>query len=451
MSVLISPNMNLPVPSVGTEPGPDYAADVNACMTLIDQHTHAPGSGVPISPDGMNINADLSFNGQFAIDVAGVGFTAQGGIPSNGTIYMSGVDLFFVDDAGNNVRLTQSGAVAGTPGSISNLVSPASASYVALSSTFVWQSNTNIAANMDFGAAIMRNLSPNSTFALTLRPPAALSSNFTLTLPNIPGSTSFLTLDTSGNITGSIATSGGITASNIAAGTQIPVVIAPIDDGDSPYTVGVGTGMIVADATSGVITINLYTPVGNSGKRVIIQRTSTNSVFNAVTVTGTGLSTTLNTNGETITVISDGAAWSVIDRQIPNVRQSYTPGTTNLGTVSAVSFIFWRDGSDVIITGSLTIGNTTNALGSINMPSGVAIDTAALGGTALPVGVIGSGTNNGSNLVLYDGSTNSAFFFGGPLGAGSVVAAPQNSNVSFTNGTSQRMGITRIPVAGWNS
>lgn len=221
MSTTLSPNMNLPVPGVGTEAAPDYASDVNNCLNIIDQHTHAPGSGTQITPAGLNINTALAFNSNFATGLAGLTLVAQASLPALNTVYESGVDLYFIDGAGNNVRLTQSGAVAGTPGSISNLVTPATASYVSGSSTFVWQSNASIAANMDFGAAILRNLSPNSTFALTLQPPT-LGSNYSITLPVLPSTTSVVTIDNSGNMSttdvaflnpsGSITMYGGASA-----------------------------------------------------------------------------------------------------------------------------------------------------------------------------------------------------------------------------------------------
>ena len=200
MAIILSPNMNLPVPTVGTEPGPQYAQDVNNSLTLVDSHDHSPGSGVPITPSGININSVLSFNGNGLSNVALIGLTAQSMTPGVSTIYESGVDLYFVDALGNNIQITANGGIAGSPGSISNLTPPASAAYVAGSTKFVWQSDANIAANMDFGAAIMRNLSPNSTYALTLQPPAVLGANYSLTLPLTPSVTSIMVLDPSGNI-----------------------------------------------------------------------------------------------------------------------------------------------------------------------------------------------------------------------------------------------------------
>lgn len=195
----LSSNMNLPIPVVGVAPGPEYATNVNNALTLVDQHDHSPGYGVPITPAGMDINVALNFSLNGAQNVAYVNLTPQITPPSVGSIYESGVDLYYIDGLGNEIQITANGAVAGTPGSIANLVAPASASYVAGSSSFVWQSDTNIAADMDFGAAIMRNLSPNSTFALTLQPPT-LSNNYSITLPTLPLASKIMTIGATGII-----------------------------------------------------------------------------------------------------------------------------------------------------------------------------------------------------------------------------------------------------------
>lgn len=230
----ISPNMSLIIPGVGTTDGPEWAEDLNASLTLIDAHDHSSGYGVPITPSGLNINADLSFGSNNAIAINSARFTAQSS-PISGsildTVYVYGVDLYFNDGSGNQVRITQSGGVAGSPGSISNLTSPATASYVALSSKFVWQSDSNKAADMDGGAVILRNLTANS-FGLTLQPPT-LSSNYSITLPTVPASSKFMSMDSSGGIGTTWAVDGttlevssnsvqvkdlGITAAKIASG-----------------------------------------------------------------------------------------------------------------------------------------------------------------------------------------------------------------------------------------
>lgn len=199
MAYTTSPNMFLRIPGVGSEDGPDYAIDINYdLLSILDTHDHSTGKGVQITPDGININADINFNNHFPYGAAGLTFVAQSITPSVGTIYQSVNDLYYVDGVGNNIRMTQSGGIAGTPGSITNLVAPASVTYVAGSQTFVFQSNVNVAANLDAGAILLRDLSPNSTFAVSLLPPAALASSYDITLPTLPAAQSFMTLDASG-------------------------------------------------------------------------------------------------------------------------------------------------------------------------------------------------------------------------------------------------------------
>jgi hypothetical protein len=74
-----SPNMNMPVPVVGTTPGEDWATDVNACLSIIDEHTHTSGQGVPITPDAININANLPLNNNNLITARSVRFSPQTG------------------------------------------------------------------------------------------------------------------------------------------------------------------------------------------------------------------------------------------------------------------------------------------------------------------------------------------------------------------------------------
>lgn len=192
--------MNLQIPGVGTEIGPLYAQEVNNSLSIIDTHDHSPTKGVQITPAGININTSLSFNNNFATEIAGLTLYAQSTTPALNTIYQTGNDLYFVDGIGNNIRLTISGGVAGTPGSISNLVFPATATYIAGNSTFVFESNSNIAANLDGASILLRNISPNSNFALTIAAPDNLSIDYQLTMPLLPSVQSFVTLDAAGTL-----------------------------------------------------------------------------------------------------------------------------------------------------------------------------------------------------------------------------------------------------------
>ena len=83
MSYTISPNMSLIIPGVGSEAGPTYAQDVNNSLTIIDQHSHVAGSGVPITPSAININALLSMNGYALGSAAYLNLSAQVSSPSS--------------------------------------------------------------------------------------------------------------------------------------------------------------------------------------------------------------------------------------------------------------------------------------------------------------------------------------------------------------------------------
>lgn len=196
----ISPNMSLVVPAAGITTGPQWAADLDISLGIIDSHDHSPGKGVQVTPAGLNINSTLSMGNNTLSNDRSVQFTPQGSTPAVGSIYESGVDLFYVDGNGNNVRLTNSGSVAGSAGSISGLTSPASASYNSGTSTFVWQSNTNTSANLDASCLLQRDLTASSN-AVTLCAPPSLAANYSLTWPAaLPASQKFATIDNSGNI-----------------------------------------------------------------------------------------------------------------------------------------------------------------------------------------------------------------------------------------------------------
>ena len=234
--VTISPNMGLPGPLVGVDPGPDWANNLNSCLGILDQHNHAAGSGVQITPSGLNINADLSINSNNLTAVKTVNFNDQGSSlpgssPNLGCVYVAGSELYYNDEVGNVVQITNGGSVNAGSGSITGLPSgTASASYSAGSKTFIWQSSTSTPANMDFGSAIFRNIVASS-FGLTLNPPNAMGADYDVTLPpsNSSGGTAFLTYDTSNNIGVGVQVSQGITAANIANNTITPAQVVTDD------------------------------------------------------------------------------------------------------------------------------------------------------------------------------------------------------------------------------
>lgn len=231
MPSTITPNMGLIVPTVGQEPGPNWASDLNADLGTLDQHNHSSGQGVQITPAGLNINTDLPMNSNNITQINTTRYQALGsplsGIsPNLGCMYVASNELYYNDEAGNTVKITNNGSVNAGAGSISGLPSgTASASYVGVSGTFVWESATNTAANMDFASAIFRDQTLSSN-GVTVSPPNSIPSDYAITWPpqNTTGSTVLLTYDTSGNIgigpaTSTVSPSGSIV---MYGGTSAP-------------------------------------------------------------------------------------------------------------------------------------------------------------------------------------------------------------------------------------
>ncbi len=205
MPIIVSPNMDLPVPIVGQELGPAYASDINNCLGLVDSHDHSFGKGVLITPNGLNINTNLTINNNSLTDIKSLILTPQlspSATPDSASV--SGIDLYYTDGNGTVIRITESGGIAGSPGGIGGLVPPASLTYTSGNQTFTFQSDVNTSANLDAGAITLRNVIVNSP-GITLTPPLSLASSYTLTMPmTLPSVTSVLAVDPSGNITSDI-------------------------------------------------------------------------------------------------------------------------------------------------------------------------------------------------------------------------------------------------------
>lgn len=244
-----SPNMNLPIPIVGQTSGPQWAQNINSSLTRIDAHDHTPGNGVPITPAGMNINTNLAFGGFSATNLQAAVLAPQSAYSTNYGVHVEGADLYYVDGNGNDVRITSGGTVNATSSGISSGTATASFS----AGVLVVNSASLTPASIKAGSYLMGNNTASSHY-LTLAPPNAMAADYTLNLPTIPGSTSFVTLDVSGNLAGSISTSAGLTGSNLAAATVTGSNIASA-------TV---TGSNVASSTladGNIVTASLVGPV----------------------------------------------------------------------------------------------------------------------------------------------------------------------------------------------
>lgn len=306
-------SMGLILATIGVDSGLIWEQSVNASFNILDGHNHAPGSGVQINPDGLDINADLPFNNSNATALRSARFqsqTAPLALPTDlDCLYVVAGDLYYNDGADNEIRITQSGSVTGSAGTITGLPSgTASAAYVA--GTFVFQSATATPANIDGESFILRNDVANSK-GLTLSPPSSMANNYTLTLPTLPAIMSTVTLDTSGNfgtipapVTPVLSASSGTYANG---STSFAVVT-----GVSSLIAATGRPVMVMIQPDGSGTAAFFGPQSSSGTPTLpigyVQLLRDATVIAYYTFSGPGVASSQLGVGPSIVFVDTGAS-----------------------------------------------------------------------------------------------------------------------------------------------
>jgi len=236
-------NMPLPVPSttqgIGVAPaGQSWGELYNQDLGIVDGHNHAPGFGAPVPSSGIAINADLPINGNNLTLLRSVRMSSQASPLALGTdlgcLYVSGVDLYFNDTSGNQIRITSAGGVAGTPGSIGGLASPAAATYTVGSKQFEFTSSSGVRANMSGGPLSIYDPQAGG-HRVTVNVPVGLSADYAVTFPSaLPAAPKIVTLDN----TGAIASTTDVDGTTLQLSGSVLSVKA----------LGIGTGQVAAQA-----------------------------------------------------------------------------------------------------------------------------------------------------------------------------------------------------------
>lgn len=257
---VLTPNMSLIQPVIGTDTGLTWEQAANANSQTVDQHNHSPGQGVPINQTGFVLTGDFSFLNFNATALRSSRYTPQtaplAGATDLGCLYVSGVDLWFNDVSGNQVQMTSGGAVLATSSGISSGTATASFS----SGVLVVLAASLTPANIKGGSLLLGNNIASSKY-LTLSPPSAMAANYGLTLPAIPVSTKFLTLDTSGNI----ATASSISASQIANDSLVYAQIAGAVKAPTVQKFTSGTGTYTTPSSPAPLYIRVRMVGGGGG------------------------------------------------------------------------------------------------------------------------------------------------------------------------------------------
>ena len=367
--------MNLQLPTINVDSGLTWEQDVNNNSLIIDSHNHSPGSGIQIPPSGLNINSSLSFQNNQAIALQATTFTQQASLATLNSIFV-GTDgnLYFNDGVGDpSIQITSGGTVNATSSGI--VSGTATASFV--SSVLVVNAASNTPANIQGGSLLLGNNVSASKF-LTLSPPSSMAANYTLTLPPLPAASgSFLTVDTSGNISSTVTVDNSTlqVSSNVLQIKPQGVAQADLALRSTGSTVGAG-GVAISSSCG-----NNFSTTNTSPTQV------------------TNLSVTITTTGRPVQVmvLPDGTSNSnsVIRSQVTS------------GGQTASMFDIYR-GTTQIAEVAVGMGNLSS-LANIFVPSSSlhTLDIVAAGTYTYTVQIyVGGGANqaiiNNSILVAYE-------------------------------------------------
>lgn len=210
-------------------------------------------------------------------------------------------------------------------------------------------------------------------------------------------------------------------------------------------------------------TQTLFTAAGNSGKTITLIHagTSLTQVYTLATTGGQTIggvasgSYALYTNGETVTVISDGSNWLVLDHKTTTPWVSWTP--TGDFTNTTYTGFYRRHGDSVDLkiraTCTGTPGAATFSVDLVNMT----IDTAKLLSTTQTktpflstVIIDDNSASTYKGQLAYDTTTSFRVVSDGAL-SNNNVAALTNTSIGFTFAVNDFIEIhaSGIPISGW--
>lgn len=458
--------MNLTIPGVGSEAGPDYAIEINNNFNTLDTHDHTVGKGVLIPVAGLNINATLPFNSNSASNMLSLGLinntnTLSGAYTNY--VYANNKELYFNDGNGVPVQITNSGAVNVTSSGISNGTANASL----IGGALVVTSSPTVAGNIDGASLILRNNTPSS-YGITLSAPAALSNDYNVVLPALPGSgTNVMTLNSSGNMASitydavgvnmtsvgsqAIATSMGTVGANTIAGAMNSTgtsSIASVMQANSQWVLPPGmiapyagaaapTGWLLCDgsAVSRSTYAALFAVVGTT-----YGYGDGSTTFNVPNTAGTFIRGSGSTTRYTFTISSATVSQGAI----------YSNNSQTFRVIAAVT-----SSTSIIMAGSgapLATGTLTKVAGAVGDPASITFS----GNTSITYsGTLGAGQNDQaqghrhgvamkannssvpSNLQLATTGNTYVFASDGTLGnnAGGTNSGDGNSKDPVSDGT----------------
>lgn len=230
------------------------------------------------------------------------------------------------------------------------------------------------------------------------------------------------------------------------------------------YTLTLADDVVTGSVSGGTFTLTLPSAVGLTGKQYILKRTdqTLGTMLNIATTSSQTIngvtSTTLATQYEELTVISDGANWQA-KRYIPSVVTAFTPTSSWVSNVTMTGF--WQrigDSARIKVQVQCTGVPTSTAL-TCNLPTGLTIDTSKLLSTTVQE-TLGFGKVNDSSVALTQitvrYSSTSAVTLINLGAAGTYVDEPGQVSqasaapISFNTGDFVNFEYI-VPITNWNA
>ena len=279
MSTTSNMNLNLPTPTV-TE-GPEWADKVNTAFEVIDAHDHSSGKGVKITPKGLNINSDLTMNGNSLTDTKSLRLVSNSAVLSAVndaiSIYAANGNLYYNNNNNVPVQITNGTTVTSSSDGISRTYE-------------VLTTSANIVLNPSTSASYIAVNTTSGQVAITLPNAGAVAKGRFFIIKDSPGS-------------------AGINAVTITPnGTQT------IDNLNSALTISTthGSYMLISDGVSNwevlkqpVTTNNLQDGSVTNAKIALNTITTDKFVANVnnITITGVTFNAT-SPSGSTVTSLT---------------------------------------------------------------------------------------------------------------------------------------------------
>jgi hypothetical protein len=231
----------------------------------------------------------------------------------------------------------------------------------------------------------------------------------------------------------------------------------------STYTAATTDDYLTCSSSGGAFTVTLYAASGNAGRELVIKKTD--SSFNAVTIDGNGSETIdgattikLSTQNEVVTLVCDGTNWQIADRRIPSGWISYTPTGSWIANVTYTGH--WRRVGDSIEVQFkvATSGAPTSTSLTVNLPSGLTIDTTRLTNGTGQQQDMGTGTvlddGNAAYPVFGQYSSTTAILIVAGTSSGAYVAGNDVTQaVPMTFGAADYVTLRTpsLPITGWEA